>query len=376
MKLGFDLLVSGNKNESMLGQLLFLGIKGPQLTVEEARLFKEIQPGGYILFSRNIESAEQVRKLTDDLRSLTYDEPFIAIDNEGGRVWRTKEIGSTPPSAAQMSEKADLTQMAIVADQISRHLQILGINMNFGPVLDIDHHQKSGAQNALRGRCYGTSANEVLDKAGLTNRRFRFNKLLTCGKHFPSCGLAQSDPHHDLPIVDISMADLQREDLIPYMSLLPEMNAIMTAHVTFPQLDPKLPATLSPRIIDRVLRDIIGFKGVAITDDLDMGAIVNNFGRGPDVKMAIEAGNDMALICHQTESAPIAYKALQEVDYSITDKALARIKKQKKKIPQPLRFTAESWEENNDQIAQLRKEILGDEADVETGQTQSPVEDY
>ncbi len=361
----------------MIGQLLFLGIDGPELTTREAELFRKIQPGGYILFSRNIESAEQVRKLTDSLRALTYDDPFIAIDNEGGRVWRTQDIGATPPSAEQMATHGTPVQLGRCADLIAQHLHLLGINMNFGPVLDIDHHQSTGLANALRGRCYGTNANDVLDKAGLTNRRMRALKLLTCGKHFPSCGHAQMDPHHDLPIVDISLSDLQKEDLIPYMSLLPEMNAIMTAHVTFPQIDPELPATLSPKLINGVLRDLIGFNGIAITDDLDMGAIVNNYGRGPDVKLAIEAGNDMALICHQTDTFETAYQALEEVDYEIVERALKRIKKQKKKIRSPLQFTTKRWDENNQDIATLRAEVLGDETDTpDTTPSQSPVEDY
>ncbi len=359
----------------MLGQLLFLGINGTELTSEEAALFKKIKPGGFILFTRNIESPEQVRKLTDDLRELTYDSPFIAIDNEGGRVWRTSAIGATPPSAEQMTELATPKQMGFVADDIARHLQLLGINMNFGPVLDIDHHKDSGAQNALRGRCYGTNAEQVLNNAGLTNRRMRFNKLLTCGKHFPSCGHAKSDPHHDLPMVDISLSDLQKEDLIPYMTLLPEMNAIMTAHVTFTQIDPDLPATLSPKLINGVLRDIIGFDGVAVTDDLDMGAIVNNYGRGNDVKLAIEAGNDMALICHQTDSAQVAHDALKDVAPHIIDEALARIHKQKKHIPSPLKFSSEEWTKNQEQIEEMRNEVLGDTKD-DSSPTQSPVEEY
>ena len=359
----------------MLGNLLFLGIQGPELTQEEAKLFKEIQPGGYILFKRNIVSAVQTRKLTDDLRSLSYDSPLIAIDNEGGRVWRTQDIGATPPSAAQMAEKANMEQIGYCADLIAKHLQLLGINMNFAPVLDIDHHAESGVQNALRGRCYGTNVNEVLDKAGLTNRRMRLSKLLTCGKHFPSCGLATSDPHHDLPSVDISMTDLQKEDLIPYMTLLPEMNAIMTAHVMFPQIDSKLPATLSPHIIGHMLREVIGFKGLAITDDLDMGAIINHYGRGNDVRMAIEAGNDMALICHNTDSIKVAYEALREIDSEITDKAIKRVNKQRRKIPNPLQFLESTWEENNKAIADLRVEVLGEE-EQEQFVTQSPVEDY
>ena len=137
----------------MHGQLLLLGVPGTELSSADAALYKSIQPGGFVIFGRNVASPEQLRKLTDDLRDICQDTPIIAIDQEGGRVTRTREIGAEPPSAQELREKGDLGMIArhglITADL----LRMLGFNMNFAPVLDISYDDE--ADNALRGRCYG-----------------------------------------------------------------------------------------------------------------------------------------------------------------------------------------------------------------------------
>ncbi len=368
----------------MHGQLLLLGVKGLKLTSEEVSLFRKIQPGGFVIFGRNVSSPEQLRALTDSLKEICEIEPLICIDQEGGRVTRTREIANEPPSAQQLRNAGDLKK---VGGLIARHgmitadiLRQIGVNMNLCPVLDISYDDN--ANNALQGRCYGTDAQQVITNAGIFNSNLRRGKILSCAKHFPSCGLADVDPHHALPFVTKSKEDLMKSDLLPYTALMPTLDAIMSCHAHFSALDPEtpgLPGSFSKNLLTHLLRDQLGYDGVIMTDDLDMGAIVNTYGRGPDVQMAIKAGNDMAMICHQTDSAEIAFEALKKVPNHITDDALKRIEKLKKKIPPPIAFERKRWDKYDAEVMQLRIDTLGEEAAKNINQpaeNHSPVQDY
>ena len=365
----------------MHGQMLMLGIKGFELTTNEVHYLSKIQPGGFVLFSRNIDTPEQVRALTDSLREICEIPPIIAIDQEGGRVTRTKGITPVPPSAEEMRLAGNISSIAWHGIQTGQILAQLGINMNLAPVLDISYDSES--DNALAGRCYGTDAQEVINNAGVYNRNLRRTKTLTCGKHFPSCGVADVDPHHKLPASDKTVEEMLKSDLLPYTALWPEMNGILTGHTHFSALDPEnpeLPASLSYNVITKLLREQLGYNGLVMTDDLDMGAIINTFGRGPDVKMAIEAGNDMAMICHQTDTAEKALQALQELDHFTTKPVFKRIKKVKKKLPKTYPFSQKRWDILKQEIMDLRIEVLGEEAahrETDTRRnSRSPVEDY
>ncbi|MGJ8676636.1 MAG: glycoside hydrolase family 3 N-terminal domain-containing protein [Akkermansiaceae bacterium] len=365
----------------MHGQLLLLGVKGTELTPEDAALYKAIQPGGFVLFGRNVSSPEQVRKLTDDLRDICEITPIIAIDQEGGRVTRTRDIGAQPPSAQELREKGDISLIEKHGRYTAEILNLLGLNMDLCPVLDISYDDT--AENSLKGRTYGRNAQEVILNAGVFNRNLRHHKMMSCGKHFPSCGLADKDPHHDLPWVDKSIDEMLLTDLQPYTALMPELNAIMSCHTHFSAIDPDspgLPASLSYNVITKLLRYQQGYNGVIMTDDLDMGAILNTYGRGPDVKLAIEAGNDMAMICHQVDSSEIALKHLQEIPAYQIEESLKRIAKLKKKIKLPWKYDPKVWDAINADILQLRIDTLGEEKAMEvidyTGETRSPVEDY
>lgn len=354
------------------GSLLLLGVEGPELTPDEAKMFRELRPAGYILFSRNIVSPEQTRKLTDALRELGGDEtPIIGIDQEGGRVTRTKEIAPTAPSAPQLAARADYGKTASAAVLTADLLRLLGINMNFAPVLDLDHFPLE--TNALSGRSWGRDPQRVIDHAGHWNRWLRKRDIASCAKHFPAGGRAMSDPHHDLPIADATREDLLREDVIPYTALMPELDAIMLAHVEFPQIDPVFPASLSPEMIRGFLRGQLGFdRHLVMTDDLDMGAITRRYGRGEDVKLAITAGNDLAMICHVTGTARAAAGALGEVPGHLRDEALARIDRfRRKKLKAPLAWSEAKWREACAALAQLAAEFSPAENPMN-----SPVADY
>ena len=365
----------------MHGQLLILGIPGTEITAQDAALYKSIQPGGFVLFSRNIESPQQVRKLTDDLKELCDSPPIIGIDQEGGRVSRTREIGIEPPSAQDLRKKGDMGLIArhglITADV----LRMLGCNMDFCPVLDISYDDE--ADNAMRGRCYGTDSQEVITNAGIFNRNLRHGKVLSCGKHFPSCGLADIDPHHQLPQVTKTVEEMLSSDLLPYTALMPELDAIMSCHVHFTAIDPDslgLPGSFSHNLITRLLRDQLGFNGLIMTDDLDMGAILQTYGRGPDVEHAIRAGNDMAMICHQVSTAPAALEHLKTVPSYLIEDSLKRIEKTKKRLYAPLKFSTEKWDALRAETMQLRIDTLGKEGAKQTSSdaesSRSPVEEY
>jgi len=353
------------------GHLLLLGVRGPELSKDEAALFRKLRPAGYILFGRNITSAAQTRKLTDDLRELGLDEPILAIDQEGGRVTRTKDIAPSLPSANAFAAKGDPMLSARAGVLTGDQLRLLGINLDFAPVLDLDHHP--GIQNALRGRCWGRDPQRVIDHAGNWNRWLRKRSVLSCAKHFPACGRALSDPHFDLPVSDATIADLLREDIIPYTALMPELDGVMLAHVLFPAIDPDRPASLSRGIVTGLLRDQLGFdKHLVLTDDLDMGAIADRYKDNSDVVAAIEAGNDLAMICHKTERAEDAAKALTKVSGHIVADAEKRLQRFRKKLHAPLAWSESKWESLNIEIAELAAKV------PELGEVlpNSPVADY
>ena len=386
-----------------LGQLLLTGIPSTELDSATAARLKELQPGGFILFGRNIQSAEQVRKLCDDLRDLCEIEPIITIDQEGGRVSRTRYIGQALTPAEQERAKTDAAfryrnigqeppnaqslRMKGDRELIKRHgrltgqlLRLFGINLDLCPVLDISYDDT--ADNSLKGRCYGTDAQQVVDYAGTFNRAMRKEGVLSCAKHFPGYGPAECDPHEFLPIIGKSREDLEREELLPYRTLMPELDSVMVCHANYRAYDPqneRWPASLSHNIVQRLLRDQLGFEGLAMTDDLDMGAILNEVTFEQAIQEAVKAGNDMVMICHRLEMVEEAKRHLEALPGPVVYDALQRIEKAKKQLTKPSKFSLDRFAEINEAIWQLRVDTLGEERasvlSVEDGK-RSPVELY
>lgn len=353
---------------------IILGLDGLTLSDADRGRIARHQPFGFILFSRNIADAAQTRALTDELKVLCEHEPLIGIDNEGGRVWRTASLGPTPPNAALFGAKATYQQSAQFGALAGRQLEMLGINLDFAPVLDIDHQPEDA--NALRGRCWGSDSQHIIDHAGNFNRWLRKNGVLSCGKHFPAGGRARVDPHHDLPVVDADLAELLATDLLPYTALAPEMDAIMIAHIRYPQLDREHPSSLSRRIITDLLRNQLGYEGLILTDDLDMGAITNHYGRGPDFELAWLAGNDLPLLCHALDTVDSVAEAFARLPTDRRFDIEDRLAKRLRRIPPTPAFDLKTFEKENENLAKLTFELTGQKSFVAEAAVQSPVEDY
>src|ERR1700722_12646821 len=189
-----------------LGQLILCGVPGKELDSETPARFRRVQPGGFILFGRNIESASQLRKLIDDLRDLSETEPITTIDQEGGRVSRLRLIGNEPPNAQQLREKDDLDLIRRHGDITGRMLRLFGFNLDLCPVLDISFDDN--ADNSLKGRCYGKTVEQVVRNAGAFNEAMRKEGIASCGKHFPGYTGAKSNATYQL-----RHTDRQRDEL-------------------------------------------------------------------------------------------------------------------------------------------------------------------
>jgi beta-N-acetylhexosaminidase len=369
---------NAKRRTSSLGQLLLVGVPGPELDPETAKIFRKIQPGGFILFGRNIRSPLQLRKLIDDLRDLSRIQPIITIDQEGGRVSRLKLIGNEPPSAQQLREKGDPVLIQRHGQLTGELLRLFGFNLDLCPVLDISFDDD--ADNSLRGRCYGTSVPQVIDFAGAFNDALLKTGVLSCGKHFPGYAAAGLDPHHDLPRIDRSRAELEETELKIFRTFSFRVSSMMICHGWYPALDAnKVPASLSQSIVTDLLAKKMDFKGLIMTDDLDMGAILNQFGFKETIENALQAGNHITLLCHRVPMIEEAASIVEGMPAGKLDHALSAVSCFKAKLVPPDEFSEEKFRVLDDQVWELRVATLGPERakerSPETGK-RSPVELY
>jgi beta-N-acetylhexosaminidase len=368
-------------NSVPLGQLILTGVPGYELDPESAALFRRIQPGGFILFGRNIQSATQLRKLIDDLRDLSDAEPIITIDQEGGRVSRLRLIGNEPPNAQQLRDRNDVALVKRHGEITGRLLRLFGFNLDLCPVLDISFDDE--ADNSLRGRCYGKNVEQVVRLAGAFNRALRGQGILSCGKHFPGYSAATVDAHHDLPKIERSRAELDEEELAVFRAFATgedSVDSMMICHGWYPSFNSqKRPASLSREIITNLLRDGFRYDGLIMTDDLDMGAILNEYGLEETIRLAIEAGNDWVMICHRVAEIEKVHSILGKLPPAQIERALESVVQTKKKLTPPHEFSEEKFKEIDGEIWDLRVAVLGeDEAakrSPEDGK-RSPVENF
>lgn len=292
-----------------VGQMVMIGVDGTDVTEDSLFMLHQYHMGGVTLFDRNMQSKEQVKQLTEHLQKQSGEKLplFIAVDEEGGAVVRMRDQLPELPSQEEIGGSGYPEQAKVWAGKIGGLLKEMGINTNFAPVADVGFD---------RGRSYGKDPDKVMTFVDQAGRGYEEIDVYYSLKHFPGIGRGMVDSHVEVSDIDISPEELMATDLKPFKNIVeshePYGYLIMVSHLRYPQLDPNEPASLSKAITTGLLREQLGYKGVIITDDLGMGAVSKyNSYRELGVK-AVQAGADIALICHE-------YANQQEVYLGILD---------------------------------------------------------
>jgi beta-N-acetylhexosaminidase len=294
------------------------------------------------------------------LRDLSEVQPIITVDQEGGRVSRLRLIGNEPPNAQQLRDKDDVGLIRRHGDITGRLLRLFGFNLDLCPVLDISFDDDS--DNSLRGRCYGKTVEQVLRNAGAFNKAMRGQGIASCGKHFPGYSAATSDAHYQLPRIDRTREELDQNELAVFREFVRDVNSMMVCHGWYPCFEPeKTPATLSRRIVTDLLRDELGFDGLIMTDDLDMGAILTGYQLEDTIRLAMAAGNDLAMICHRIPEIENVHRILTALPHNQTDRAIESVARFKEKLSVPDSFSESAFRTINNEIWELRVAVIGEE---------------
>jgi beta-N-acetylhexosaminidase len=308
--------------EQQIGQFFFIGLPGTELDEETRALIEEIKPGGFILFGRNVEAAEQVRRLLDSARAMLPIAPLCGIDQEGGLVDRLRNIFPPMPSARAIRQHGDLAGVRTLGRVTGEVLRMLGLDINFAPVMSIITQERSQLTNGLYSRSFGSSPGEVLGYTTVYMRGLQATGCLGCLKHFPGIGAGSVDSHIEMPLVALSHDDLLSQDLAPYIELFQRaddrVRVVMVSHGGFPNIDIKKgmtggliePASISHSIVSHLLRQELGYRHLVVTDDLEMGAIAKHCEIEDASVRAFLAGEDMLLICATPATIRRGYQAL------------------------------------------------------------------
>jgi beta-N-acetylhexosaminidase len=325
-----------------LGQLFMVGFLGSSVSKDFAAFIREYQPGGVILFSRNLESVGQIVDLTNHLQRLSPHSPLlISIDQEGGRVSRLPKGFTIFPPCEGVGRCNSYELAYAAASVVAAELRCVGINMNMAPVLDVN----SNPDNPVIGdRAFGSTPAVVCEMGQATVAGLQDNRVVACGKHFPGHGDTAADSHKELPVVAAPLQRLREVEWPPFEHAIQHgVASMMTAHVRYDALDPQRPATLSPEIIQSLLREQFRYDGVVLTDDLEMHAIIDHYGIGDASVLAFQAGCDILLICKDYDREVAAIHAMEaavkegKISAARLQLSLARIEKLKARFVRPYR---------------------------------------
>ena len=321
----YNAVVPGSVSRA-IGQLLIGSLPGTAITAEMRSLAREFSLGGVILFARNIEAPEQVAEMSLDVQGLATELPlWVSVDQEGGRVARLKAPFTEWPPMAVLGRSGDVDLARRFATALAAELEAVGITLDYAPVLDIH----TNPNNPVIGdRALADDAELVARLGAAIVGGLQDSGVAACGKHFPGHGDTSVDSHLELPLVEHPPDRIRRVECVPFRAAIrADVAFIMTAHILVPSFDEEKPATLSPRIVQSLLREELGFPGVILSDDLEMKAIARTYTVADAAVEAIGAGCDGVLVCsgsveaqaavlealvHAVETQTIAYKRLED----------------------------------------------------------------
>lgn len=286
--------------DGWIGRLFMAGMPGPEMDRETETLIRDHCLGGIILFSRNIQDPIQLASLCSRLQETAMESQgiplFLAVDQEGGRVARLQEPFTAFPGNGRIGNDPHAGEKALAFGEITaREMRLVGLNMDMAPVVDV---LTGPADQHLAGRMFGSDPARVGMLGQCVIKGLQENGVMAVAKHFPGLGRATRDPHHNLPIIEADMHEMEETHLPPFKAAMDQnVSAVMTSHALYPVLDPEWPATLSRRIVTGVMRERLGFDGLVITDDLEMGAVRKRWGVARAAVAGFHAGCDILLIC-------------------------------------------------------------------------------
>ncbi len=290
--------------------MVMVDIPGSSLDSETRAHLTRYKPGGIILFRKNIVDRAQTKALIEDLKSILGDDLLLAIDAEGGGVWRTTDLPNAP-SAMSLGASNDLNLAREIGAMVARGLRSMGINWNFAPVLDLNNNPLNPV---ISDRSFGEDPKRATELALAWAEGLMLEGVAACGKHFPGHGDTKLDSHLALPTVSRNLEGLEEYELVPFRMAAPHLPSIMTAHIVYPSIDPDLPATLSKKILTGLLRERGQFEGVIVTDSMGMHAIDKNWGRGEAAVMSVNAGSDMVEALGAREAQAQTIEALEQAE--------------------------------------------------------------
>ena len=290
-----------------VGQMVMFGFEVTEINNDVIYLLNEFHFGGVIFFDRNLVSAAQTRKLVDDITATANQKAplFFAIDEEGGLISRGQDFLEAAPSQEEIGLSGNPERATYWTRHNAQILRDVGVNLNFAPVADV------GSRDT---RSFGDDAQTVADFVEAAARGYELENFLYTLKHFPGIGKSKIDPHQEVSDIDDDRETLDAEDLPPFVRIIRGHDhsrfMVMVGHLKYTALDPVNSASLSPAVMTGLLRDELDYSGVIITDDLEMGAIKNNVDLATlGVKM-IQAGGDIALVCHSYDSQQVVYNSI------------------------------------------------------------------
>ncbi len=287
---------------------MIVGFDGVEMTPPLTSLLRRLQPAGVILFARNIKSPEQTWQLLRQCQKCVAAPLFTCVDLEGGTVDRFRDVLGASPSAAEVFAADDAPLFRSHGKVIGENCRALGFNVDCAPVLDLAF---AASQSVMGSRAVSADPEATAAYAREFLAGLLSVKVLGCGKHFPGLGEGKLDSHHELPVIEKSMKRLWEEDLVPYRLLAQKLPMVMISHAAYPQVTKsKSPASLSRVWITDILRKRIGYRGLILSDDLEMGGVLSAAPVGEAAVDFVRAGGDVCLVCHREDYVLQAHEAL------------------------------------------------------------------